>query len=188
MTRRPTGRQASTSRRRTALLVATLLGAAALVLSGCSAGAVTQTDTTVSSVGGAEGQVGQILLRDITLDAGTAVVVPAGASITIAGTLVNQGLGDDQLISVTSPYFSQVRSEGDTTIPGNAATRMVGSRPGPVGPPSPTQPDGTMRITGSGVTQVLHAGPTYPVTFTFAKAGAVTLPVFVQTTTPVPAS
>lgn len=188
MTRRPTGRQASTSRRRTALLVATLLGAAALVLSGCSAGAVTQTDTTVSSVSGTEGQVGQVLLRDITLDPGTATVVPAGATITLAGTFVNQGLGDDQLVSVTTPYAAQVRSEGFTTIPGNSATSMVGSRPGPVGPPSPTQPNGTMRITLAGVTQVLHAGPTYAVTFTFARAGSITLPVPVQPTGEVPAS
>ncbi len=183
MTRRPTGRP-----RRTALLAATLLGAAALVLSGCSAGAVTQTDTTVSSVVGSEGQVGQILLRNITMDPGSAVVVPAGATITLAGTLVNQGLGEDQLVSVTSPYASQVRSEGATTIPGNDATQMVGSQPGPVGPPSPTKPNGTVRITLAGVTQVLHAGPTYPVTFTFAKAGSITLPVNLQTTSPVPAS
>jgi periplasmic copper chaperone A len=183
MTRRPTGRP-----RRTALLVATLLGAAALVLSGCSAGAVTQTDTVVPQVSGSEGQTGQMLLRDITLDPGPQVVVPAGATVTIAGTLVNQGLGDDQLVSVTSPYFSQVRSEGTTTIPGNAATRIVGAQPGPVGPPSPTQPDGTMRLTASGVSQVLHAGPTYPVTFTFARAGSVTLPLYLQSTNLVPNS
>jgi copper(I)-binding protein len=183
MTRRPTGRP-----RRTALLVATLLGAAALVLSGCSAGAVTQTDTVVPQVSGSQGQTGQMLLRDITLDPGPQVVVPAGATISIAGTLVNQGLGDDQLVSVTSPYFGQVRSEGTTTIPGNAATRIVGSQPGPVGPPSPTQPNGTMRLTAPGVSQVLHAGPTYPVTFTFARAGSVTLPVYLQTTNVVPNS
>jgi copper(I)-binding protein len=183
MTRRPTGRP-----RRTALLAATLLGAAALVLSGCSAGAVTQTDTTVSSVSGSEGQTGQILLRDITLDPGQEVVVPAGATITVAGTLVNQGLGDDQLVSVTSPYFGQVRNEGTTTIPGNDAIRIVGSQPGPVGPPSPTQPSGTVRLTASGVSQVLHAGPTYPVTFTFARSGSVTLPVPLQTTNVVPNS
>ena len=183
MTRRPTGRP-----RRTALLAATLLGAAALVLSGCSAGAVTQTDTTVSSVAGSEGQVGQLLLRNVTMDPGSAVIVPAGATVTLAGTVVNQGLDDDQLLSVSSPYVSQVRSEGTTTIPGDAATQMVGSQPGPVGKPSPAQPNGTMRVTLSGVTQVLHAGPTYPVTFTFAKAGSILLPVPVQTTSPVPAS
>jgi hypothetical protein len=183
MTRRPTGRP-----RRTALLAATLLGAAALVLTGCSAGAVTQTDTTVPQSIGSQGQTGQILLRDIYLDSGPAVVVPAGSTITVSGTLVSEGLGDDQLVSVTSPYFSQVRSEGTTTIPGNDATRIVGSQPGPVGPPSPTQPNGTMRLTASGVTQVLHAGPTYPVTFTFARSGSVTLPLMVQTTVATPNS
>ena len=183
MTRRPTGRP-----RRMALLAATLLGAAALVLSGCSAGAVTQTDTSVPSVAGSEGQVGQILLRDITMDPGAVPTVPAGATVTLAGTFVNQGLGDDQLLSVSSPYASQVRSEGTTTIPGNAATQMIGARPGPVGPPSLTQANGTLRVTLAGVTQVLREGPTYPVTFTFAKAGVLTLPVSVQSTVPVPVS
>lgn len=182
MTRRPTGRP------RTALLAATLLGAAALVLSGCSVGAVTQTDTTVSSVYGAESQVGQVLLRDVTIDPGPVVVVPAGSSVTLRGTFVNQALADDQLVSVSTPYAGQVRTEGTTTIPGNAATMMVGSQPGPVGPPSPTQVNGTVRVTLSGVSQVLHEGPTYPVTLTFAKAGSITLPVPVNATGPVPAS
>lgn len=182
MTRRPTGRP------RTALLAATLLGAAALVLSGCSAGAVTQTDTTISSVQGTEATVGQVLLRNITMDSGNQVVVPAGASVALRGTIINQALTDDQLLSVSTPYASQVRAEGFTTILGNSATDLVGSQPGPVGPPSPTQPNGTMRITLAGVTQVLHAGPTFPVTFTFARAGTVTVPVFLTTSNVVPAS
>jgi hypothetical protein len=57
-----------------------------------------------------------------------------------------------------------------------------------VGPPSPAQAIGTMRITLAGVTQVLHAGPTYPVTFTFARSGSVTLPVPLQTTNVTPNS
>ena len=86
------------------------------------------------------------------------------------------------------PYFGQVRIEGTTTIPGNDATRIVGSQPGPVGPPSPDQPSGTLRLTASGVAQVLHAGPTYPVTFTFARSGSVTMPLSLQTTNVVPNS
>ncbi|MDL5157627.1 hypothetical protein [Actinomycetospora termitidis] len=182
MTRRPTGRS------RTALLAATLLGTAALVLSGCSAGAVTQTDTTISSVSGTEAHVGEMLLRDVTLDPGAEVVVPAGSSVTLRGTFVNQALTDDQLVSVSTPYAGPARAEGFTTIPGNAATYVVGAQPGPVGPPSPTQVNGTMRITLPGVAQVLHEGPTYPVTFTFARAGSITMPLYLSATGPVPAS
>lgn len=190
MTRRavPDAGRPTTLRRRSAVLAATLLGAAALVLSGCSAGAVTQTDTQVSSAAGAAGSVGQIDIRALTLDPGDAVVVPAGATITLAGTLVNTALGDDQLVSVSTPYASSVRIEGTTTIPGNSATRIVGSQPGPVGPPTQAAASGSMRITLAGVTQVLHEGPTYPVTLTFARSGSVTLPVIVQNTSPVPAS
>jgi copper(I)-binding protein len=182
MTRRPTGRV------RTATLVATLLGTAALALSGCSAGAVTQTDTTVTSVYGSQAQVGEMLLRDVTMDPGPQVVVPAGATVTLRGTLVNQALASDQLVSVSTPYAAQIRAEGFTTIPGNSATRMVGSVPGPVGPPSPTQVNGTMRITLAGTSQVLHEGPTYPVTFTFARSGSVTVPVPMSSQGAVPAS
>ena len=182
MTRRPTGRA------RTATLAATLLGTAAMVLSGCSAGAVTQTDTTVSSVVGTQAQAGELLLRDVTLDPGPEVVVPAGATVTLRGTLVNQALAPDQLVAVSSPYATQIRAEGFTTIPGNSATRIVGSEPGPVGPPSPTQVNGTMRIIFGGVTQVLHEGPTYPVTFTFARGGSVTFPVNLSSTGAIPAS
>ncbi|WP_433801639.1 hypothetical protein [Actinomycetospora sp. CA-084318] len=182
MTRRPTGRP------RTALLAATLLGAAALVLSGCSAGAVTQTDTTISSVVGTEGSVGQVLLRNVTLDPGPNPVVPAGSSVVLRGAIINQALQDDQLLSVTTPYSGPARAEGFTTILGNSTTSMVGAEPGPVGPPSPTNPTATMRITLPQVAQVLHEGPTYPITFTFARAGTITLPVFVNTTIPVPAS
>ncbi|MEJ2867263.1 hypothetical protein WCD74_05760 [Actinomycetospora sp. OC33-EN08] len=183
MTRRPTGRP------RTALLAATLLGAAALVLSGCSAGAVTQTDTTISSVSGTEGAVGQVLLRDVTIDPGATPVVPAGSAVTLRGSIVNQDLADDQLVSVSTPYAGPPRAEGFTTIPGNSSTFIIGAQPGPVGPPSPTQPTGTMRITLPAVAQVLHEGPTYPVTFTFARAGSITLPVYMSSTGPtVPAS
>ncbi|WP_018333218.1 copper chaperone PCu(A)C [Actinomycetospora chiangmaiensis] len=182
MTRRSTGRP------RTALLAATLLGAAALVLSGCSAGAVTQTDTTVSSVVGTEGQVGQVLLRNVTLDPGASPVVQAGSTVALRGTIINQALQDDQLVSVSTPYAGPARAEGFTTIVGNSSTAMVGADPVPVGPPSPTNPTASMRITLPQVSQVLHEGPTYPVTFTFARAGSVTLPVFLNTTTAVPAS
>lgn len=181
------------SRRRPARLVRAATCAAALVaglaLAGCSAGAVTQTDTTLTGVTGSEAQVGEMLVRDAAIDPGTTAVVPAGATVTLRATLVNEAPGGDRLVSVSTPYASVVTSEGVTQIPGDNAIRLVGSDPGPVGPPpADTRLSATARIVLGGVTQVLHAGPTYPVTLTFERAGTVTIPVPVQSVGPTPVS
>lgn len=192
MTRRPSPVASGASTRgRRSLVTATLLSAllATLVLGGCSSGAVSQTDTTVSTVTGAMGQTGEMLVRDLSLDPGPAEVVPAGSPVTLRGTLVNEAPGEDQLVSVSTPYATAVVAQGVTTVPGDNATMLVGSSPVPVGPPAPdTRVTGTARITLNGVTQVLHSGPTYPVTLTFAHAGTITVPTPVISTGAVPVS
>jgi copper(I)-binding protein len=172
MSRRPRGP-------RPGILVATLL-TAALALAGCSAGTVTQTDTIVSQAAGAFGQVGAIALRDISLDPGPAETVPAGAEVALRGTLVNEGGLPDRLVSVTTPYATGVRQEGAAVIPNNNAIRIVGAAPVPVGPADlDSRQSGSMRLVLTGVTQQLRPGPTYAVTFTFERAGTITLPVIV---------
>ncbi|WP_328302199.1 copper chaperone PCu(A)C [Actinomycetospora sp. NBC_00405] len=164
---------------RPAIVVATLL-TAGLALGGCSAGSVTQTDTIVSQADGAAGQVGGILLRDVSLDAGPTNTVPAGAEIPLRLTIINQTPTEDRLVSVTSPYAVSARPEGPTTIPPNNSLRIIGNDPGPLGPPDPfVRVGGSARITLTGVTQQLRPGPTYEVTFTFEKAGTVSVPVLV---------
>ena len=80
----------------------------ALVLGGCSAGTVTQTDTTVSQASGAQGQIGRMLMRDLALEVdptpdGRTPTVPAGGQVGVRGTLVNEARGRDQLLSVSGP-------------------------------------------------------------------------------------
>lgn len=165
--------------RRTALVATTVL-AAALTLAGCSAGAVTQTDTSLSGAPGTFGNAGQILVRDMTFDAGPQQVTPAGGQVTLKGTIVNQGGTTDRLVSVSTPYAQQVSAEGATTLPGDGAIRVVGSEPGAVGPPrANARETGELRLTLTGVTQVMRPGPTYDVTFQFARSGSVTVPVIV---------
>ena len=192
MTRRPSPDVSGASTRgRRSLVAASALSAllAALALGGCSSGAVSQTDTTVSTVTGAMGQTGEMLVRDLRLDPGPVSVVPAGSPVTLKGTLVNEAPGGDRLVSVSTPYAVSVVAEGQTTVPGDNATMLVGSAPGPVGPPAPdTRVTGTGRITFNGVTQVLHSGPTYPVTLTFEHAGTITVPVPLVSTGEVPVS
>jgi copper(I)-binding protein len=172
MSRRPRGP-------RPGIVVATLL-TAGLALAGCSAGTVTQTDTIVSQAAGATGQVGAIVLRDVSLDAGPTETVPAGGEVALRGTIVNQSPVPDRLVSVTSPYAVQVRQEGVGVIPGNNRLRIVGAPPAPLEPPNlDTRQAGSIRLTLIGVTQQLRPGPTYPVTFTFERAGTATVPVIV---------
>ncbi len=172
MSRRPRGH-------RQAFVVATML-TAALALAGCSAGTVTQTDTTVSGAAGANGQAGEMLIRDLSIDGGANEIVPAGAPAQLKGSLVNQGAVADRLVAVSSPYAVGATPEGATTIPDHNAVRIVGAEPGPVGPPNlEERVSGTMRLTLQGSTQVLRPGPTYAVTFTFERAGTITVPVIV---------
>ena len=150
---------------------------------------MTQTDTTVSTVTGAMGQTGEMLVRDLSLDPGPVEVVPAGSTVTLRGTLVNEAPGEDRLISVSTPYATAVMAQGQTAVPGDNATMLVGSAAVPIGPPTPdTRVTGTGRITLNGVTQVLHSGPTYPVTLTFEHAGTITIPTPLVSTGAVPAS
>lgn len=173
MSRRPRGT-------RPAIVVATLL-TAGLALGGCSAGTVTQTDTIVSQAAGARGAVGPMVLQDISIDPGPAETVPSGVEVPLRGTIINEGAEPDRLVSVTTPYAVGFRQEGAPVIPGENAVRIVGSDPIPaVGPGVPdSRIAGTMRLVLTGVTQQLRAGPTYAVTFTFERAGTVTLPVIV---------
>ena len=182
MSRRPT-------RRGPAVGLLLTAAAAVLALTGCSAGAVTQTDTTVSSTTGAEGQAGSIAIRDLSIDPGPVPVVPAGATVFLRGTLANQADTTDRLVSVSTPYAAGVRAEGVTVLPGQNAVMIVGSAPVPVGPPiAIARLSGTARITLGPVTQVLNAGPTYDVTLTFERSGSITLPVPVVSTTELPVS
>lgn len=174
MSRRPRGH-------RPGIVAATLL-IAALALTGCSAGAVTQTGTIVSQADGAVGQIGPISLQDMSIEGGPAAFTPAGGQAALRGTIINDGPTTDRLVSVTTPYAQNVRPEGATTIPSVNAVRIVGEDPGPVGPADAALGvGGTMRLTLTGVTQELRPGPTYDVTFTFERAGSVTVPVIVGT-------
>ncbi|SFO35610.1 Copper(I)-binding protein [Amycolatopsis rubida] len=91
---------------------------AALVLAGCGAGQITQTDTQQPAVNGTYAQVKTIVLRD------AAVQYPAqgpgyaaGSSAPLTLTVINQGQKDDKLVSVTSEGASgPAQISGDSAI------------------------------------------------------------------------
>jgi copper(I)-binding protein len=75
---------------------------AALVLAGCGAGQITQTDTQQPAVNGTYAQVKTIVLRNVAVQYPTSGAgYPAGATPALTFTIVNQGAQDDALTSVT---------------------------------------------------------------------------------------
>ena len=148
---------------------------AALTLAGCGAGQITQTDRQVSAVDGAFGNVGNaIALRNVYMPYppnkdGT---YPAGSTVPVILTIINQGTSPDELIGVSSPAASRVAVLGTTQIP--SGTTVIST----TGSGQPTSPlvVGELRVLLT-ASQPLHAGLNTPLTFQFRNAGKITLPV-----------
>lgn len=104
------------------LLPAVLGIGAAILVSGCSAGQITQTDTQVPGVNGSMGTVKQIAVRDIQLAFPTAKrFYTKGDSASVIVTIANSGDTSDKLTSISSPQFSSGQIIGDANIPGHHA-------------------------------------------------------------------
>jgi len=97
----------------------------AVVLVGCGAGQITQTDTQQSAVNGASGQVGAMTISDAELmyPANTQGVYAPGSSASLIVTIANTGILPDELLSVSSPAATSVTIDGSPTgtrpVPGN---------------------------------------------------------------------
>ncbi|MCT2582578.1 hypothetical protein [Actinophytocola gossypii] len=106
------------------ILPAVAVGLAAL-LAGCGAGQVTQTDSMEPAVNGNRGDVGEIALRDVQLAHPDSDGYTEGEQAPLTLTIVNSGGEDDELVAVSSPAARDVALEGDTTLPGHNALRVV---------------------------------------------------------------
>ncbi|MFD5247376.1 hypothetical protein ACFWIW_22745 [Amycolatopsis sp. NPDC058340] len=88
---------------------------AALVLAGCGAGQITQTDSQQPAVNGTYAQAKDLVLRNAALQFPTeGQAYPAGAAAPLTLTIVNQGKLDDELVSVSSEAAT-----GDAKITGS---------------------------------------------------------------------
>ncbi|AHH93806.1 hypothetical protein GCM10010174_91390 [Kutzneria viridogrisea] len=100
------------------LLPAVLGVSAAVLLTGCGAGQITQTSTQVAGVNGANGTVGTLAVRDAQL----AFPVNAnryysrGDNAPLIITIANSGELGDELKAVTSPQFASATISGTTAI------------------------------------------------------------------------
>ncbi|MEU7788287.1 hypothetical protein [Amycolatopsis sp. NPDC049159] len=90
---------------------------AALVLAGCGAGQITQTDTQQPAVNGTHAQVKTLVLRDAAVQyPKSGPGYPVGATPALTLTIVNQGTQDDSLVSVTTEDGTQATIGGSKDV------------------------------------------------------------------------
>lgn len=169
-------RRSSVIRRRAMVLVATLLA----ILGAC--GRAQPNEVTFQAKDGSEGRVGDIAVTDAVFDfrgAGkSSTVYQPGDTVTVQATIVNEGQAPDRLVSVSSPIAGGSTIDGDSAIPSRHALAAGYTKP----VPSLTAPDTTsidLKLTA--LKTAIRAGLTYPVVFTFARAGQLQLPLQVDT-------
>lgn len=147
---------------------------AALVLSGCSAGQISQSAGQQPAVNGTLAWVGDstsgIALRNVHLRVDQkADYVQPGGDVELIFVAVNESTDKgDRLVSITSDVGT-VAVTGDTRVaPGG--TLVVGTPDGQPSALDATEGAGTAEATVA-LTQKISNGLTYPFTFTFERSG-----------------
>ena len=162
------------------------LAAAALLTAGCTAGQRAQTADEQETLDGTTFRVGQyITVGGVSLDApkdGTSWA--KGSTVPITAVVVNSGRADDKLTSITSPSVTSWGA-ANTVFQANTAASS-GAAPDPVDlPPLSRVPfsaatsaqSGTRVLVVTGIKAPLYPGSSIALTFTFAKAGTMTVQV-----------
>ena len=172
---------------------------AALVLAGCGAGQITQTDTQQPAVNGTHAQVKTIALRDVAVQYPTSGAgYAAGATPALTLTIVNQGTQDDSLVSVTTEDGTQATIGGSKDIvaghslvigPDDAVESTNEAQPTSSGAPTssaeaPATGTSSTGTSSTGTETSSSEAPSASVTPTAAPAtvgkGTVTLPALKQ--------
>ena len=151
-----------------------------VALSACSAGQVTQTATQERDKTGAQAQVGDISIRQGQLAAPSSGGYERGDDAELQVAFVNGGSEADTLVSVDGEGFASAEIA-------NTASRISSSSSGPADeieiPAGSSvfvgQRSSDYTVTLTGLDENLNTGQYLQVTFTFEKAGEVTLPITV---------
>lgn len=154
--------------------------AAAMALTGCGAGQISQTSTQHPAVNGNNARVGDsttgIALRNVHLRASqTSDSVKPGSDVELLFVAINESIEQgDRLVSITSPVGT-VNLTGEVKLP-VAGTLVVGT---PDGQPSLLDAAEAANTAEAAVTltQPISNGITYPFTFTFERSGQAELEV-----------
>jgi copper(I)-binding protein len=156
--------------------LATCAVAAALALSGCGAGQVSQTATQEPAVNGTLATVGPIALRNIHLRAtqSTDYVQPGSDAELLFVAANNSPDVNDKLVSVSSDVGT-VSLSGDTSIPANGVL-VVGEPDGQIAPLEAAEKADVVEAKIA-LSKPITNGLTYKFTFNFEKAGETSVQV-----------
>lgn len=163
MSRSVPGRSVAGRARRLGLVVLVLLCGC---LSGCYASNDAETTRETPDTAGVDGAVGSMVLDDVYLEASD--TVPAGGSVPLRAAFTDDSVRADRLLAVSTPIAATVElltpdgtvTRGGIEVPGQG---QVDATTGPV----------LLRLTG--LTRALSTQAIVPITFTFERAGSVTI-------------
>ena len=149
---------------------------AAVVLSGCGAGQVSQTATQQAAVNGTSANIGQIAVRNAHIRATqTTDYVEPGREVELLFVASN-GSPDvnDKLVSITSD-LGTVSLTGDTNLPASG-TLVVGAPDGQIAALESVETAEAAKATVQ-LSKPITNGLTYDFTFTFERSGQGTIAV-----------
>jgi copper(I)-binding protein len=151
--------------------------AAAVTLSACGAGQISQTATQEPAVNGASANVGPISLRNIHLRAAqSSDYVEPGHDAELLFVAVNTSPDtNDKLLSITSDIGTVDLSGGDTSVPANGVL-VVGEPDGQTTPLESAEKADAVKAKID-LSKPITNGLTYNFTFDFEKAGQNTVAV-----------
>lgn len=139
---------------------------AVLAVSGCAAGQISQTAQQVAVIDGANGNAGELGVRDARLAPTEEYRYEAGADVPLKLWLTNPSLTADRLTSVTTEAAEEVVITGDTEVQPQSS-REIGE-------------EGDTTIVVSGLKEELPYGKSIPLTFTFESSGSFTMNVPIE--------
>lgn len=176
-----------------------LAAAAALVTSACAAGQVAQTADQKSTIDGVNASVGDIGLRAVSIEAPTDMPsYPRTSDAQLKMVLVNDGSTADTLTSIATPvatswanfldltdafevqqsslYAAKHGTAPDDSLPKGLRSAVIA----PDARASFGTPEAKGAILLTGLRKEVFPGTSFKITFTFAKAGKITVTVPVQ--------
>jgi copper(I)-binding protein len=150
--------------------------AAAVALSGCGAGQISQTATQEPAVNGTSAAVGDVALGNIHLRAAqTTDYVEPGHDVELLFVASNNSPDrNDKLVSITSD-IGTVSIAGDTTLPAGGVL-VVGEPDGQIASLESAKLAEGVEATVA-LTKPITNGLTYNFTFSFQQNGQTTVPV-----------
>ncbi len=150
--------------------IAGLFALAAVLLSGCGAGQVSQMANQEPAVNGNKVTFSTVALRDVRMQAAqTSDFVQPGRPVELVAVAVNLSpYVPDRLLGITTD-IGTVTVSGDGRLPAGGML-FIGTPEGPKVAPGPIEPNNAVRATVA-LAKPISNGLSYNFTFNFEKAG-----------------